>query len=152
MARAHGEVNKKVVSQTESQVTLREKISRLSSQAGRPSESSRAEYVSSCPIPDATRRKSRACQIFFELKGGTVFYGTEHSRSHGHACHGETYEAGSLPDWGEGSPVHLIGHSFGGQTARVLQHLIASGEAGGGGHRLCYFGDMFSFFKGCPLR
>jgi len=77
---------------------------------------------------DATRRKSRACQIFFELKGGTVCYGEEHSRSHGHACHGETYEVGSLPDWGVDNPVHLIGHSFGGQTARVLQHLIASGE------------------------
>lgn len=55
-------------------------------------------------------------------------YGQEHSRTHRHACHGETYDPGLFSAWGEGNPVHLIGHSFGGQTARVLQHLIATGE------------------------
>lgn len=70
----------------------------------------------------------RACQIFYELKGGTVCYGSEHSRAHGHACHGETYETGSFPEWGEDNPVHFVGHSFGGQTARILQHLVATGE------------------------
>ncbi|CAN0498717.1 unnamed protein product, partial [Ectocarpus sp. 12 AP-2014] len=69
----------------------------------------------------------RACEIFYELKGGTVCYGQEHSRAHGHACHGETYDVGLFSAWGEDNPVHVLGHSYGGQTARVLQHLLATG-------------------------
>ena len=93
------------------------------------------------PNAGCQHRRSRACQIFYQLKGGTVCYGEEHSRSHGHACHGETYEVGSFADWGEDNPVHLIGHIFGGQTARVLQHLIATGE-----------GDSSFFSKPAVLR
>ena len=82
---------------------------------------------SHAPQHDLRFSARRACQIFYELKGGTVCYGQEHSRVHGHACHGETL-VGKFPAWGEDRPIHIVGHSYGGQTARVLQHLVAIGE------------------------
>ncbi|CAM9419840.1 unnamed protein product [Ectocarpus sp. 12 AP-2014] len=83
--------------------------------------------VTVSPSPVGSLHDSRACEIFYELKGGTVCYGQEHSRAHGHACHGETYDVGLFSAWGEDNPVHVLGHSYGGQTARVLQHLLATG-------------------------
>lgn len=32
----------------------------------------------------------RACEIFYSLKGGTVDYGEEHAREHGHDRYGAT--------------------------------------------------------------
>jgi len=68
----------------------------------------------------------RACQIFYELKGGTVDYGKEHSEYHDHNRYGRHY-SGKLTQWDAGHPVYLVGHSFGGCTARVLQNYLAMG-------------------------
>ena len=68
----------------------------------------------------------RACEIFYQLVGGTVDYGEEHSREHGHARFGRTYAKGLHPDWSVANPVHLVGHSYGGPTARALRHLLAN--------------------------
>ncbi|MDS4022761.1 MAG: lipase [Candidatus Competibacter sp.] len=74
----------------------------------------------------------RACELYAYLKGGTVDYGQAHAAAHGHARHGRTFP-GLYPDWGTTDDrgqlrkVHLIGHSQGGQTVRVLVALLEQG-------------------------
>lgn len=70
----------------------------------------------------------RACEVFAMLRGGQVDYGKVHAVTHGHARLGRTYAA-LMPGWGGSTPkVHLIGHSMGGQTIRVLAQLLAQGD------------------------
>jgi len=83
----------------------------------------------------------RACEAYAILKGGRVDYGQAHAQRHGHARFGRTYP-GLLPRWGEaGTKLHIIAHSQGGQTARLLVHLLAEGDAAERavtpGHALC---------------
>ena len=74
----------------------------------------------------------RACELYAALKGGTVDYGQAHAAIHRHARFGRAFP-GLYPDWGTVGArgrlrkVHLIGHSQGGQTARVLAALLAQG-------------------------
>lgn len=67
----------------------------------------------------------RAVEIFYQLIGGTVDYGESHSKQHKHSRFGRTYAKGLYPSWNADHPVHLIGHSYGGATARALRHLLA---------------------------
>lgn len=76
----------------------------------------------------------RACELYAYIKGGWVDYGAAHARKFGHARYGEYYP-GVFPEWGSVSAengriqkVHLIGHSMGGQTARLLTELLAYGS------------------------
>ena len=71
----------------------------------------------------------RACELYAFIKGGTVDYGEEHSRKHGHERFGRTYP-GVYPEWGTKDEngnikkIHLMGHSQGGQTVRMLEQLL----------------------------
>ncbi len=67
----------------------------------------------------------RAVETYYQLKGGQVDYGKGHSEKWGviQKPDGKTYE-GLYPSWDADHPVHVIGHSMGGQTARMLQYLI----------------------------
>lgn len=67
----------------------------------------------------------RACEIFYQLQGGCVDYGVEHSAKFGHARFGRTYR-GLHPAWSAASPIHVVGHSLGGTTVRMLQVSPAS--------------------------
>ncbi len=76
----------------------------------------------------------RACELYAYIKGGTVDYGKAHSEKFGHKRFGNTF-AGLYPEWGETDPktgktnkIHLIAHSMGGQTMRVLIHLLENGS------------------------
>jgi hypothetical protein len=55
----------------------------------------------------------RVCQIFYELKGGKVNFGEEHSRYHGHAQYGRDYKEGKYQKWSSSKPIYVIGHSLG---------------------------------------
>ena len=74
----------------------------------------------------------RACELYAFIQGGTVDYGQAHAAAHGHARRGRTFP-GLYPNWGKVDErgqlrkIHLIGHSQGGQTARVLTALLGQG-------------------------
>lgn len=75
----------------------------------------------------------RACELYAYIKGGLVDYGQAHAATHGHARYGRNFP-GLYPDWGTTDPqgrtrkIHLIGHSQGGQTIRVLTGLLEQGD------------------------
>ncbi|GAB9470139.1 hypothetical protein Gpo141_00007392 [Globisporangium polare] len=76
----------------------------------------------------------RACELFAYIKGGRVFYGANHSKKHAHNATGRTFP-GIFPQWGDVvdgqvQKIHLVGHSQGGQTARMLAQLLAQGTTG----------------------
>ncbi|TMW61240.1 hypothetical protein Poli38472_013703 [Pythium oligandrum] len=76
----------------------------------------------------------RACELYAQIKGGRVDYGENHSAHHGHKRFGREFP-GLFPQWGEVvdgqiQKVHLIGHSMGGPTSRMLAQLLAHGTAG----------------------
>ncbi|KAE9320880.1 hypothetical protein PF008_g17935 [Phytophthora fragariae] len=77
----------------------------------------------------------RACELYAIIKGGRVDYGQKHSATHNHLRYGRNY-TGLYPKWGtaisDGSinKVHLLGHSMGGQTTRMLVQLLEHGTTG----------------------
>ncbi|MDR0315154.1 MAG: hypothetical protein LBH71_04305 [Oscillospiraceae bacterium] len=68
----------------------------------------------------------RACELYAQLKGGTVDYGVAHSKEHGHERFGKTYEP-FFEGWGSEKKINLFGHSFGGPTIRMLATLLEDG-------------------------
>jgi triacylglycerol lipase len=68
----------------------------------------------------------RACELFAYIKGGITDYGAAHSARCGHARYGREYP-GVHPSWGSEDKVHLLCHSMGGQTARLLVQLLEAG-------------------------
>ena len=77
----------------------------------------------------------RACELYAQLIGTTVDYGEAHSKAHNHDRYGRTYYTALVPDWGELDEsgkiqkIHLIGHSFGGTTVRMMIQLLTEGSA-----------------------
>lgn len=75
----------------------------------------------------------RACEVYAALTGTRVDYGKAHSEKYGHERYGHTYKSAAVPGWGTTLPdgskkrIHLLGHSFGGATVRMLSHLLAYG-------------------------
>lgn len=69
----------------------------------------------------------RAVELFYQIKGGQVDYGQDHSKTYGLIQKPEAKNfLGLYPDWDQNHPIHIIGHSMGGQTARMLQYLLES--------------------------
>ncbi|MCP4129693.1 MAG: hypothetical protein GY754_01635 [bacterium] len=77
-------------------------------------------YPSIGPI---SSHHDRACELFYQLKGGRVDYGEEHANTFQHRRFGKEYP-GLYPIWDKNNPVHIVGHSMGPVTARVLQKLL----------------------------
>lgn len=77
----------------------------------------------------------RVCELYAALTGTRVDYGVEHSRTHNHARFGRKYEKPLVEGWGEKDEnglikkLNLVGHSFGGTTARTLAYLLEFGSS-----------------------
>jgi hypothetical protein len=79
--------------------------------------------LNNSPRPPRSAVGDRAVELFWQIKGGRVDYGARHAARHGHARFGRTFP-GLYPRWDAAHPVHLIGHSMGGQTARMLVQML----------------------------
>ena len=70
-------------------------------------------------VPSIARflHHDRACELFYQLVGGTVDYGKEHSGVVGHNRYGRTFP-GFYPCWNEEHPLHFLSHSIGSGARR----------------------------------
>ncbi len=87
----------------------------------------------------------RAAELYYQIKGGCVDYGSRHAARHAHArtkpvhkCwaadpndNPNAYPTALYPAWDAAHPIHLIGHSQGGQTMRALIELLENGSPHG---------------------
>ena len=69
----------------------------------------------------------RAVEAYYQLKGGQVDYGKGHADKYNieQKPIGKIYDA-LYPEWDANHPIHIISHSMGGQTARMLQYLLSN--------------------------
>jgi len=70
----------------------------------------------------------RAIELYYQIKGGCADYGAEHVARNTVAAEqakpaGKCWP-GMYPQWDAKHPIHLIGHSQGGQTIRTLIQLL----------------------------
>jgi len=67
----------------------------------------------------------RAIEAYYQIKGGQLDYGKEHSKKYNlnQKPKDKVYE-GLIPAWDEDNPIHIIAHSQGGQTARMLETML----------------------------
>ena len=88
----------------------------------------------------------RAAEMYYQIKGGCVDYGIAHASGAGHAderrlpgkCwaadpsnNPDHYPIALYPAWDAQHPIHLLGHSQGGQTIRLLVQLLEHGSPHG---------------------
>ena len=68
----------------------------------------------------------RAVEVYYQLKGGQVDYGKFHSQKYGiiQKPPNKVYSDPLYKEWNENNPIHLVGHSMGAQTARMLNYLL----------------------------
>ncbi|MBQ3151185.1 MAG: lipase [Clostridia bacterium] len=70
----------------------------------------------------------RTCELYAQLYGGRVDYGAAHSEKHGHDRYGRMYEPLFEGMENDSLKVNLVGHSFGGETVRLLASLMEFGD------------------------
>jgi len=88
----------------------------------------------------------RSAELYYQIKGGCVDYGSIHTIRFQHtaerrppgkcwaadpANNPENYPPALYPEWDADHPLHMIGHSQGGQTIRSLIQLLENGSPHG---------------------
>ena len=88
----------------------------------------------------------RSAELYYQIKGGCVDYGDLHTNRFKHVderrppgkCwaadpsnNPENYPIALYPAWDAQHPIHLLGHSQGGQTIRLLIQLLEQGSPHG---------------------
>ena len=92
---------------------------------------SRGYQVYMASVGPVSSAWDRACELYAQLTGTRVDYGAAHSAQCGHERFGRDFSGIPLiPNftWDSNHKVHLIGHSFGGATIRLLLDLLADGN------------------------
>lgn len=77
-------------------------------------------------VGPASSAHDRAVEVFYKLKGGVIDYGEEHSCRFKHSRFGPMQSA-LYPNWSANNPIHILGHSYGGNTALYLYQLLEDG-------------------------
>ncbi len=83
--------------------------------------------IHAASVGPASSAWDRACELYARLTGGVVDYGKAHSESAHHKRYGRYYDEKLVEQWDSDHKIHLVGHSFGGNTVRLLTHLLTYG-------------------------
>ncbi len=90
--------------------------------------------VRTATVGPVSSAHDRACELYAQLTNcRTVYYGNAHAAQYGHAASvADTYFNQDENGWANLAwPVHVITHSFGGQTIRKLIDIINDGPGAG---------------------
>ena len=81
-----------------------------------------------CSVSPTGSAWDRACDLYAQLAGRRVDYGKVHSERCRHERYGKDFSKKPLIDDLEYSKLVLLGHSFGGATARLFSEILANGD------------------------
>jgi triacylglycerol lipase len=108
-----------------------------------------AHAVFAAAVGPISSNWDRAAELYYQIKGGCVDYGSRSGARYAHAgalrqeapkCWAADaadnpglYPLALYPAWDARHPIHLIGHSAGGNTIRALVELLEHGAPGSAG-------------------